>query len=327
MKNKLFQSIKKIFFSKKVGVFVICLLIASFLWVINALNRNYTKTIAIPVKFINLPKNKVLSAELPRVIQADIKATGAKLLFIDFNKQSTEIVIDVAPSINKFKNLRTVAINTALNIGNLSKLFNTEIELIKVKPDSIYFSFGKSFQKIVPVKPRLLIDFDPLYNYADKVKITPAFVTLYGDSSLISAMDSVNTEKIVLNNLNNTISQKAKIDLPEELVQRVGISHNEVQLDINVDKFTETKIEVPIEAVGLPKGIQLKTFPDKVTLTVRVPLQGFETLKPFQFTAVVDYKNSASNKTKLPITVSKYPETVKITKVSPEKVEYILKKQ
>lgn len=326
MKNKLFQSIRRIFFSKKVGVFAIRLCIASFLWVINALNRTYTKTIAVPIKYINLPKNKVLSTELPKVIQVDVKATGAKLLFIDYNKNSNEIIIDAGPSIRKNKNKQIVAINTALSIGNLSKLFNTEIELMKVKPDSIYFSFGKSYQKIVPVKPTLLIDFDPLYNYADKVKITPSFVTLYGDSNLISSIDSVNTEKIVLNNLNNTISQKAKIDLPEEIVQRVGLSISEVQLDINVDKFTETQLEIPIETIGVPSNMQLKTFPDKITITVTIGLKEFETLKASQFKAIVDYKNIQNNKSKLPVEIKTTLDNVKITKVSPEKVEFLLKK-
>ena len=326
MKNKLFQSTKRIFFSRKVGIFAICISIASFLWVINALNRTYTKTIAVPIKYINLPKNKVLSTELPKVIQAEIKATGAKLLFIDFNTQNNEIVIDAGPSIRKNKNAQTIAINTALNIGNLSNLFNTEIELIKVKPDSIYFSFGKSFQKIVPVKPTLLIDFDPLYNYADKVKITPSFVTIYGDSILIASIDSVNTEKIVLNNLNNTISQKAKINLPEEISQRVGLSVSEVQLDINVDKFTETQLEIPIETIGVPSNMQLKTFPDKTTITVTIGLNEFETLKSSQFKAIIDYKNIQPNKSKLPIEVKTSLDNVKITKVSPEKVEFLLKK-
>ena len=327
MENKLFQSIQKIFFSKQIGTFLICLLIASFLWLINALNRTYTKTIAVPVKFINLPKNKVLSSELPKVIQADIKATGAKLLFIDFNKQTTEIIIDIAPSINKFNYFKPIAINTALTIGNLSRLFNTEIELLKVKPDSIYINFGKSFQKIVPVKPTLVIGFDPLYNYADKVKITPAFITLYGDSNLISHIDSVTTEKIMLNNLNSNILQPAKINLPEEFIQRVNLSTNEVQLSINVDKFTETQIDVPIEAHHLPKNMQLKTFPDKVTLTLKVGLQSFDSLKTTQFTALVDVSGDLENKLKLPVSISRFPDNIKIIKISPEKVEYILKKQ
>ena len=115
--------------------FLVCLLIATFLWLINALNRNYTKTIAIPVKFINLPKNKSLSSELPREIQADIKASGAKLFFIDFKKNEHEVVIDLNNFIKGQNQSKTLAINTALSIGNLSRLFNTEIELIKVKPE------------------------------------------------------------------------------------------------------------------------------------------------------------------------------------------------
>ncbi|MBK6835553.1 MAG: hypothetical protein IPG89_15280 [Bacteroidetes bacterium] len=45
----------------------------------------------------------MLSTELPKVIQADIKATGAKLLFIDFNTQNNEIVIDAGPVFVKIK--------------------------------------------------------------------------------------------------------------------------------------------------------------------------------------------------------------------------------
>ncbi|MDP2387891.1 MAG: hypothetical protein Q8M29_16075 [Bacteroidota bacterium] len=247
-------------------------------------------------------------------------------MFIKLNLSKTEIEIDVSKFLNKKNSQRTVAINTALAAGSFSKILNTEVELIKVKPDSIYFSFGKSYQKVVPVKPTILINFDPFYNYTNKVKITPSFVTLFGDSTLLSSIDSINTEKIVLNDFNSNISQKAKLNIPEELTQRVGLSADEVLLEINVDKFTEKIIEVPLETVNVPANFQLKTFPDRITLKLQVPMSEFEKLNPSLFKVVVDYKGNQSSKNKLKVEIVKAPANVKITKISPEKVEYLLRK-
>jgi len=306
--------------------FLVCLLIATFLWLINALNRTYTKTIAIPVKFINLPKNKSLSSELPKEIQADIKASGAKLFFIDFKKHENEIVIDLN-NFNKIQSQsKSLAINTALSIGNLSRLFNTEIELIKVKPDSIYFSFGKAFKKVVPVVPDLQIDFDTLYNYGDKVKIYPSSITLFGDSALLKNVDEIRTEKIVLNNLNKTISQKALLILPEDLEERVGISVNEVNLTVNVDKFTQLNLEVPVDVIGVPAQLDLKTFPNKVMLQIKVGLLEYDSLQASQFKIIVDYKDTQKNKHKLPLKIEQQPDNSSVVKIIPDKVEYLLKK-
>lgn len=273
-----------------------------------------------------MPKNKILSVELPKFIQAEVKTTGAKLMFIGFNQSKNEIIIDASTVLNKKKNQQNVAINTALTVGSFTKILNTEVELVKVKPDSIYFSFGKSYQKVVPVKPTLLINFDPFYNYTNKVKITPSFVTLFGDSTLLSSIDSLNTDKIVLNDFNNTISQTAKLNIPEELVQRIGVSTDEVLLEINVDKFTEKNLEVPVETINVPANFQLKTFPDKVSLKLQVPMSEFEKLNPSLFKVVVDFKDSQVNKNKLKVSVVKSPDNIKITKISPEKVEYLLRK-
>jgi hypothetical protein len=179
----------------------------------------------------------------------------------------------------------------------------------------------------VPVIADLQIDFDTLYNYGNKVKISPSSLTLYGDSILLSSIDEVKTEKIVLNNLNKTINQKATIILPEELEERIGISQKEVNLDINVDKFTELNLDVPIETIKVPKGFELKTFPDKINLHIKVGLLEYDSLRPEQFRVIVDYADISKNKNKLPIKIDQQPDNVKIIKIIPQKVEFLIKKQ
>ncbi len=326
MKNKLFQLIQQKLFSKKILTFIVCLLIASFLWIINALNHNYTRTIAIPVRYVNLPKDRVISGELPRYILADIKTSGAKLAFILLKKNLNEIVIDVE-ALTKKKKMNMVAINAQSMIGNMSKRLNSEVELLKIKPDSIYFNFGKSCQKIIPVKPDLHVNFNPLYNYTDKVKITPAFVTITGDSALISKIDSISTEKIVLNKLNKNISQVTDLVLPEELASRVAVSISKVTLNLSIDKYTESVIEVPVSVVNLPRGYQVKTFPDKVQVKYQVAMGLYEKIAAKDFKMTIDYSKLNQAKTKIKVEQGVCPDNIKIIKIYPEKVEYILRKQ
>ena len=85
---------------------------------------------------------------------ADIKTSGAKLLMLLVKKSIAEITIDVSAVTNKKSLSGNTAINTVAFIGNLSKLLNTDVDLIKVKPDSIHFIFGKTFTKKVFIKIR-----------------------------------------------------------------------------------------------------------------------------------------------------------------------------
>ena len=326
MKNKLFQLIKRKLFNKKVITFIVCLLIASFLWLINALNRNYTRTVAIPVKYVNLPKDRVIAGELPRFIMADIKTSGAKLLFILLKKNLKEIVVDVDALTSK-KRTNIVAANTQIMLGSMSKRLNSEVELLKVKPDSIYFNFGKSYQKIVPVRPDLHINFNPSYNFTDKIKITPAFVTITGDSLLITKIDSISTEKIVLNKLNKSISQVADLILPEEYSSRVAVSINKVTLNLSIDKYTESTLEVPINIINLPPSYQVKTFPDKVQVKYQVAMGIYEKVSAADFKMTIDYTKINPSKTKIKVEQGLCSDQIKIIKINPEKVEYIIRKQ
>jgi YbbR domain-containing protein len=151
-------------------------------------------------------------------------------------------------------------------------------------------------------------------------------VTLFGDSTLLNDLDEIRTEKIILNNLNKTINQKAILILPENLEERIGISVNEVNLTVNVDKFTQLNLEVPIDVIGLPAHLDLKTFPNKAMLQIKVGLLEYDSLQASQFKVIVDYKETLKNKHKLPLKIEQQPDNITVVKIIPDKVEYLLKK-
>ena len=74
MENKLLKKysgyfkIEKYRQDSRVVIFLICLLIATVLWFLNALGKNYTTQINYPVKYVNYAQTTVSSERLARPV-------------------------------------------------------------------------------------------------------------------------------------------------------------------------------------------------------------------------------------------------------------------
>ena len=90
---------------------------------------------------------------------ADIKTTGAKLLMLLMEKSIAEVTVDVSKVPNIKSASGNASISTITSIGNLSKLLNVEVDLLKVKPDSIHFVFGRTYTKKIFIKPLVQINY------------------------------------------------------------------------------------------------------------------------------------------------------------------------
>ena len=327
MQNKDVSDIKRKYPTRRIFSFFICLLISAFLWLISALNRSYTRTVAIPVKFANYPVGKRIVNKLPPYIMADIKTTGAKLLMLLVKKSIAEITIDIASVTNKKSLSGNTSINTVAFIGNLSKLLNTDVDLIKVKPDSIHFIFGKTFTKKVFIKPQVQINYNIPQGIFKRIKVIPQFINISSDSVTLSKIDTLYTEKLVLNNLNQKVEQQANIQLPEDLDGLVALSAQKVTLQINLDEYAQKIIQLPVKVLNVPANISVKTFPATVSVTITVPYIQFDSLSPQVINATVDFKQTVNQKEKLTVTVSSSILDSKITQISPQKVEFVIRKQ
>jgi len=319
--------IRKIFTGRRLFSFFLCLLIATFLWLINALNRTYTRTLAIPVKFTHYPLNKHINNRLPSFVMADVRASGAKLMMLLLKKSLDEITIDVSDVIQIKNRPDNASVSTLSAIGNLSKLLNTDVELIKVKPDSIHFIFGKVFTKRVFVKPRVQVNYESAEGIYRKIEITPPYVLVSSDSVTLTIIDTLYTEKIVLNDLNKNIEQQAYVEVPEELDDLVVLSQNKVLLKINLDEYVQKKIQIPVEVMNAPTGMTIKTFPAFVQVSVSAPYNLYDSLNVFLLRATVDFNAPEKTGGKLKVKVFSKNAEVKISACNPDQVEYILRKK
>ena len=101
-----------------------------------------------------------------------------------------------------------------------------------------------------------------------------------------------------------------------------------VRLAVYPDVLTEETVDVPITAINMPPDKVLRTFPSKVSVKFTIGASRFRTIKPGQFTVVVDYNEIAANPSdKCTLQLRSVPRSVSKASLEMETVDYLLEQQ
>ena len=288
------------------------------------LSKQYTISINFPVQYINFPIDKVIANHLPENIDIEIESNGFNLLWYKLKHKNETISIDIKDA-NPLAIKNHYYLLSNSRIDKLTSQFNNDIKIVKVYPDSVFLNFNKKITKRVAVKAKVNITFQNQYQQKDSLILTPAFIDISGAADVVDKINEVETIPLNLKNVTNSVSQKLTINKTAAL-KFVELSQPTVQAIINVTKYTEASIELPVEVDNLPLGFGLKTFPDKISVKYNVAFDKYEKINATQFRAVVDFKKIETGSNKLKVLLVKYPPDIKAIKINPEKVEYIIKK-
>lgn len=300
----------------KATAFFICVGIAAMLWVLQALNTVYAYTITVPVEFKNLPQNKKPLAEIPNNLKVDIKASGLKLLLVLANKpfKTIEIDFNTLKSVNKQQNY-------ILSAGSVDfkSSFKFETQIKHISPDTLYFSEKNGYQKNVPVKVPLYIKCAPGFGASQPV-ITPAFITIWGDTADINKIDTIYTQPLNLVNINKNYNSDLVIIKPNS---NISTSETKVTTSIEVAKLMEHTIILPITVINGENFKQVNIFPAKVKVKFTSLQNAFAMDDTLIFKASIDpEKTNANNKCN--VHLSTVPGNVNILSVLPKEVELLI---
>jgi hypothetical protein len=311
---------------RKLSAFLICLFIAALFWFLNALSKNYNATISFPVIYSNLPKDKVLTHELPKFVTLELNAQGFNILAYKFKFLNDSIMIDVG-------NLKMVQNNghyeskmpTSSRLYRISRQLASEVTIYRVQPDTLYFNFGDKKIKEIPIKLNHKISFEKQHRLHERIIFSPSTIKVEGLNDKIDMLEFLETDSIVLNNLTSSVTVPVSIKIPKGY-EDMTFSSKSVMVTVPVEKFTEVSVDIPIEIVNLPIDRSMKIFPEKIHITAIVGFNDFDRINEHLFTARVDYLKR-DNTNRLPVEIVRHPEFVQIHRFQPQKVEYIIRKR
>jgi len=296
----------------------VCLLIASALWLVHALNTVYVYTIKVPVIFNNNPQNKIPLNDLPTKLTIDIKASGLKLFFIIYNKTKT---ISVDFNDLKTSNKQQNYILTA-NTINFKSIFKFETQIKQISPDTLYFTERSGFQKTVIVKVPLQIKCEQGYGYKKPI-ITPNSIGIWGDTAVINYIDTIYTENLYTTNLNKSFIKELVLIKPNPTI---NFNQSKINVRIDVDKLIEKTILLPVNILNTEEFKQVNIFPQKVKVKFTSIQNTFNLSDTIYFNATVKAeKNIKSSKQFVIFTT--LPANITVIDIEPKEVQILLIKK
>jgi len=305
---------------KRILLFSVFLLISASIWLLNALSKNYTSVLEYPLVYTDFPEDKVFVGELPGHLDLQINAHGYALLRYRMFRKPVPISFDVSDyNLNRGQDGSSAYILTRYLKDHISRQLPTELQLLEIKPDTLYFQFAGKVSRMVKIQADFNYTIVNQFTIKDKIMLTPDSVEVTGPDLIVDTLAYISTERLDLGELTRNYSDKVRLNKMPDLTYNIS----RVNCSIELERFTETQVSVPIEVLNLPDSILLQTFPSSISINCKVGLSKYDRIESYPFRAVVDYEKIEERVQTLNVSIQNLPEYLLGYEYYPKTVEFL----
>lgn len=303
---------------RRLSGMIVFILVAALLWLIIKLSDTYTVTVPFAIHYVDVPASQLIQ-EKDQEINATVTTTGFKLLNYYFSKPAKR-KIDISLKEVKYKKTddKVYSYSSRFIIDQIAEYLASNSNEILLTEDVQYFTMNRLASKRVKIVPETNLMFEKQYNYYGEPTSTPDSITIYGAVNDVNRTKEVKTKVITRKNVNQNIETTAEIDLDEALTADIS----EVEVSVNVEKYTESEVVVPVE---IPESLHMHLYPNKASVRYIVAMKDYAIINSLSFKAIADTTDMFFNDV-LPVKLVLYPNNTQIIDINPKEVEYIIVK-
>ena len=308
--------------SKKLNTYILFFTISLAFWFLTMLSKTHETTFRIPLKYINHPEDLMEVTKPESFVNVRVKASGISIFtFHMFNYKSLILNYNIANTqpIDNGKNIFWIMNSKRKEIVDV---LGTSIEIMNVNPSRVVVPFVNKNKKEVPVLLNLDISLKQAFWLSDDVKLVPNSVVLYGSQYLLDSVNNVETNILMLNEVDKDQTHEVDIVIPNGL----RCKSKSVLVEINIEPFIEEVLINQVEIRNLSKGYSMKLFPRDVSVTIRLPKNKYHLLETNFIKLYVDASGITEQHT-IQIRHDNMPSGVKIQRIYPNQLEFLLIKE
>lgn len=300
------------------AILILSISIALFFWLFTKMSKSYETDRLVHFNF-ELPEGKTFLNTPPKHIKTQIKGGGWNLFFNYLRGGLPEVAFPLEKA-----NVQNISSTSLIN--KISATIGAKYEVLNVESDIISIKLDDDHVKKVPVELNVDLQIENGFMQADSLQVIPKQFTISGPETVVNSIKAYPTEKVVVDQLTGSFSQKIKAKQPSN--PQLKIEPTEVVITNTIEKTTEGQLVVPIKILNAPDS-SISILPRNVFIKYRAPLSIFAeiTKDDFIVTASLDADNLASSNNTLPLEITKHPNFTKVISMSPPAIEYYFVKE
>lgn len=298
---------------------LLSLLLAFIVWLIHSLSLQYSVFLEYRVTLSTSIEGRSRTATSEDILIIRGRSEGYYILRQRIGRLKN-LTVTVLPANVTYKDGDIFTVDCETIKSNIVEALGGNVDLEFIVSESLDFNLPEVTSKRVPVVPKASIVFDGQYMPVGDIELRPDSVDIYGDARLLGTIDSVFTETIARSGVDGPIQGLCGI-VP---IRRVEYSEGNIYYSMNVVRYIEESMNVPVTATGVPENKELIVLPSSVTLKYRRIFSGIQ-YAPENFVLSVDYNDfiRTMDSELVPKLVS-MPEGVLSWEMSPRYVDCIL---
>lgn len=300
----------------RIKMFISFLAISFVIWFFKKFSKEYQEEIQMKIEIIDVPNSYIISSVSESSLNLNIKATGFQLLYYYFLQDRIEISFQTA----EYRNNKGY-LEVASQFNNLQEQLLSDTEILTFFPSEIEITYQPEFSKKVPVaRPKINLDIG--YSIT-KFNIIPDSILVTGPQNLLDEINDVNL------NFKNEFPIKSNIFKKFSLVEKdkkLNYNFSEVNLELNVELFSEKKITIPISVSNFPKDRVLKLFPSEAEIIFSSTISNLKMTKVSDFKVGFDYNSIDKEKKTAEVKLLNAPTTANNVRIIPKNVFFLIRK-
>lgn len=302
-------------------IFLICIIIAAFFWLLIKLSDTYDVSYDIKVAYENIPVEKRMTKIIDSSLIIGFNAAGYDILNLNVREDMEKMVLNLDDyQVRNVKN-DEYYINTGLIKQEIANQINVNESDIFLTKNTLHFVLDDLHIKEVPVNGILQIEFKDQFDLYEGESISPLTVSVFGPLSILDTLEVIYTEKVKMSMV--SADKSIEVSLHNPFPGLLNIEPQKVNIQLRVERFTETFIETEIDLSAIPENI--RTFPSTVRVNFKVAQKDYSNIQSNQFKVVPEIDNINLNIAKrLHLKLIEKPEFIRNEWIVPTDVEFLI---
>ncbi|MDR1348650.1 MAG: hypothetical protein LBJ63_09560 [Prevotellaceae bacterium] len=315
------SGIRKYLYGRQIFVFLFFVLAASVGWLMNKLSSDYLRTVSYHVGFYNSnDMRRVFNVETD--VTAQINTNGFIAMRYNMAEQNS-IQIDISDKIlSKTKNF----VLSSDIFQKFSEQLGDGEKLISLSPDTIHFTYVDLQSRRLPIVSNLQLAFANEYMQNGNTILKPDSIWITAKQNVLDSLTEIQCIAQKYENLNRSISGVLEIDMSK--LNSVSVQLEKVQFKVNVERYSEATVTVPLQLTNKPDSLDVMTFPHDIEIKYRANISNLAKIATSDFTLTADFnefeKSIGGN---LKVNIAAKPESVLQVDLYPDFVEAVVSKK
>ena len=230
--------------NKDLKIVILCIIGATIIWFLSALNKNYTTVIRCPIELDYASEGTIEVINPPKNVQVNVSGVGWDLLKQTLTFRSNPLLIPIENPTER-KRIAGYTIQSMIS-EHLSSL-----NLNFVVTDTLYFDIQRlQSKKLLVYVDSSMISLKRFHQIISPLNVSPDSVLIKGHESLISKLSDTITINIPQDEIDNNYSEKIYIDNYD--LSLVSFSPSEIDVNFEVSRIVNRTQNADIDLVNFP---------------------------------------------------------------------------